>query len=237
MLRWVDYTVAKATASEEFCNTWSRPSTIPAPIRAALPALIESHEATLDPAPAGLIAAHLAKLSAIFPDTRRSEADWKAFMEAAVEDLAEYPADIVVEAIKVHRRRSKFYPAIAELREIASDLLATRQFRIGRMRRLLGIDTPEEKAEKERVAAALKAAEREAKLAACPHLRLADKWGRVFRFNSHSAWLGFLEVHVPRFGFDTVDRWHEQAQTEMCSIPDDPMPILCRKASTETGHA
>jgi hypothetical protein len=207
---------------------------VPAALRNALPAVIQAHEAALAPSEPGFIVAHLAKLQAAFPNTGRDADSWKHFGQMAIEDLGEFPPDILLEAMRQHRRQSKFFPAISELREIAESLTEARQFYIERMRQLQKIATPEEREEQERVRAELKAAEREAQLAARPDLRIADKWGKEFwRGVSMMDWLEFLKQTVEAFGFETVDAWHAKASQERMFETDKLMPILCRLRDEE----
>jgi len=225
---WLDTDAAKKIWDEERMRSWWCPKTVPGPVRDMLPALIEAHEASLMPCPDDFLAAQLTAQVEAFPNNGRSPEGMEVFIGMAIEDLSEFPADIVVEAMRRHRRVAKFFPTIAELRGHAETLLKEREFRIERMQQLLGKPTPEEHAEQERVRAELKAAEREAAQKARPELRIVDKWWRPLHGVKLTWWYPWLAQVVQAHGFDTVDQWHAQASAEQMFEKDDPAPILLR---------
>lgn len=68
------------------------------------------------PATRPQLANALTKLAAATA-SRKRDLDLEAFMEVAIEDLAEFPVDVVEEALCGIRRRETFLPSVAELRD------------------------------------------------------------------------------------------------------------------------
>lgn len=67
----------------------------------------------------------------------KSDHEWRMLFEDYAEDLAEFSARHVQEAIVWYRRTSNFFPSIAELRERCLELRARDTVRLERARRML----------------------------------------------------------------------------------------------------
>jgi hypothetical protein len=82
-------------------------------IRAAL-ALTER---CLQPTPEPFIVKHFTKCALATKAKAENVADIQARAVVFVEDLAEFPADVIAEAFKFWRRTEKFSPSVADIRE------------------------------------------------------------------------------------------------------------------------
>jgi hypothetical protein len=229
LLPWVDQEEAKRQSRIFRSTEWWNPNVIPADVRALLPAAIIVHERAMVPAPATFIAAMMAKLASCFPNTGRSQADWTAYIEAVTEDLACFPPDIIVDAIRRHRRESKFFPTVAEIYQPCADLLAARRFQLDRLKKLLKVETPEERDAREQAEREARRQQRAAEIEVNPYLGIIDRWRGKLRFRGMVGdWPNFVKVNVTAFGLEAVEAWHQQAASECIFPDDDAMPILCR---------
>lgn len=115
---------------------WELPKSLSPEVAGQLPALIAEHERHLQPAPFEEIATRIAQLSVHFWHPDRPKGQARALVRDYIEDLAEYPADILEEGIRQYRRRGKWFPKIAELREIMEPMLEARRLDLLRLRKL-----------------------------------------------------------------------------------------------------
>ena len=115
---------------------WELPKSLSPEVAGQLPALIAEHERHLQPAPSEEILTRLAQLSLHFWHPDRPKGHTQALLRDYIEDLAEYPADILEEGIRQYRRRGKWFPKIAELREIMEPMLEARRNDLWRLRKL-----------------------------------------------------------------------------------------------------
>ena len=67
----------------------------------------------------------------------RSRQEWQMLFEDYVEDLGEFSAEHMQEAIKEHRQSSPFFPASAELRARCLEHVMRDKARLERCKRLL----------------------------------------------------------------------------------------------------
>ncbi len=121
---------------ESYCLGWELPRSLSPEVAEQLPALIAEHERHLQPAPSEEILTRLAQLSLHFWHPDRPKGQARALVRDYVEDLAEYPIDILEEGIRQYRRRGKWFPKVAELREIMETMLEARRFDLLRLRKL-----------------------------------------------------------------------------------------------------
>ena len=121
---------------ESYCAGWELPKSLSPEVAGQLPTLIADHERHLHPAPSEEILTRLAQLSLHFWHPDRPKGHTQALLRDYIEDLAEYPADILEEGIRQYRRRGKWFPKIAELREIMEPMLEARRNDLWRLRKL-----------------------------------------------------------------------------------------------------
>ena len=121
---------------ESYCAGWELPKSLSPEVAGQLPTLIADHERHLHPAPSEEILTRLAQLSLHFWHPDRPKGHTQALLRDYIEDLAEYPADILEEGIRQYRRRGKWFPKIAELREIMEPMLEARRLDLLRLREL-----------------------------------------------------------------------------------------------------
>jgi hypothetical protein len=77
-------------------------------------ALVEQH---LQPAPSPLIKQELARLRVSTKSRAESDDDLAMGFQVLAEECSEYPADVVVWALRSWARMETFYPSLAEIRE------------------------------------------------------------------------------------------------------------------------
>ena len=128
---------------ESYCLGWELPRSLSPEVAEQLPALIAEHERHLQPAPFEEIVTRLAQLSLHFWHPDRPKGHTQALVRDYAEDLAEYPADILEEGIRQYRRRGKWFPKIAELREIMEPMLEARRNDLRRLQKLIEIKVRE----------------------------------------------------------------------------------------------
>lgn len=90
---------------------------IDAPEADVAEALMQTN-ATLIPVPGEVVKAELARLKVTTKSRAESGDDLKLTLAAYAEYLAEYPADVVVDALRWWARNEKWWPAWAELKEL-----------------------------------------------------------------------------------------------------------------------
>jgi hypothetical protein len=202
-------------------KTFEPPATIPAEMRALVPAQIDRYRAGLVPATPRSTLGMLARLSVHFPD-QRSKEEWELLHQDYADALAEIPADIVAEAIRRYLLRARFYPKISELMAEIEPLMVDRRNELHALVKLSSVETPEERAERmerERKASeAKRLAEIEALCEAKPHLRPYYKWAATFRRHMDMcAWLGWLEEQSKSQSAEQIEAWHQQLADEQAS--------------------
>lgn len=121
---------------EKLLTVQTDPIGLPVPLErcqlipaANLPALAECVAAGLQPATARQVAETIAMIAGGWPYAHQ-KADATAMdihARMLTEDLAKFPADILVDAIRQLRRTLKFAPSIAEIYEAASAMLVKRK--------------------------------------------------------------------------------------------------------------
>ncbi len=121
---------------ESYCLGWELPKSLSPEVAEQLPALIAEHERHLQPAPSKEILTRLAQLSVHFWHPDRPKGQARALLRDYVEDLAEYPVDLLEEGIRQYRRRGKWFPKVSELREIMEPMLEARRLDLLRLRGL-----------------------------------------------------------------------------------------------------
>ena len=97
-----------------------------------LPALIAALRADMEPATPRHITAAVAMIASAWPYAHQKVESGllDAFTAQLREELATFPADVLVGAIKSLRRTCKFSPSIAELYEAADTLLDDKKMRL-----------------------------------------------------------------------------------------------------------
>ena len=228
LTEWVNANCIQLTWSGSgIVRSFRPPVTIPAEMRALVPEQVDRYRTALAPAPRRTILAMLARLSVHFPD-QRSEAEWKILHEDYADALAEMPADIIAESIRLYLRKGRFYPKLSELIAAAELLCSDRAEELAQLVNLAGVETPEERSariERERKEAeAKRLAEIEARCRARPYLRPYFKWANTFRRHMNAiAWLRWLEGQYEAHGPEALDRWHQQLGDEqtVSNWPDD----------------
>jgi len=90
----------------------------------------------LEPGERSAIIAYLGR-RAMHSTRERSEAEWRVLFEDYADDLAEFSARHVQEAIVWYRRTSNFFPSIAELRKRCLELRERDKWRLQRAKRML----------------------------------------------------------------------------------------------------
>ena len=99
-------------------------------------------EAWTAPSPTAQQAAILGQISRM-PTQSKNQDDWRVVMQMLIADTAEYPADILYEAVTKLRRTQTFMPDAAQIRAAADPLLAARRRDIERIDLLLApAETP-----------------------------------------------------------------------------------------------
>lgn len=83
-------------------------------------------EATLQPAAKPALIRELLRLRALVKTRRDDNTDLDLSIEALAEELRRHPGDIAIWAIRQWPRRSKFWPALAELEEVIAIAAAPR---------------------------------------------------------------------------------------------------------------
>ncbi len=121
---------------EYYYAGWELPKSLSSEVAGQLPTLIADHERHLQPASSVEILTFLAQLSLHFWHPDRPKGHDQALLRDYIEDLAEYPADILKEGIRQYRRRGKWFPKTAELREIMEPMLEARRNDLWRLRKL-----------------------------------------------------------------------------------------------------
>ncbi len=116
-------------------DAWWNPQAIPVDLHAALPAVIERWSAAVQPASRELTITYLARLAAHYPSDR-SERQWQVVFEDCADDLSDIPPDILLDAIRAHRRASNFFPKISELLGLVQPQIDRRRWQLERMRKL-----------------------------------------------------------------------------------------------------
>lgn len=97
-----------------------------------LPGLIGEIEATLRPATKRQVAETIALIAGAWPHAHQKaeEGALMLFVHQLEEDLAEFPADILHETVRVLRRTLRFPPAISEIYEAATMLVDNRRTKL-----------------------------------------------------------------------------------------------------------
>lgn len=104
--------------------------------KAGLEGAVQLLEQSLLPGSRPVCVALLARL-ANHRSKERSQAEWQMLFEDYAADLAEFSDAHVSEAITEHRRNSKFFPTISELRSRCMELRLRDKWRFDKARRLL----------------------------------------------------------------------------------------------------
>jgi hypothetical protein len=100
--------------------------------------------AALTSAPRQWIAAQVTALFASFPMQDLPKEAWRAATLAYVEDLEEYPQDVLIEAIREARRGADtFRPSIKNIRDHADRLVKERREIAARLRMVANVSEPE----------------------------------------------------------------------------------------------
>jgi hypothetical protein len=207
----------------DYLNTFCPPETIPADIRALAEEQRSHHLAAVQHAPQQMILAMLARLSVHFPD-KRSVEEWTIIHEDYADALAEMPADIIAEAMRLYLLKGKFYPKLAEIMAEANRLLRERREELDWLFKLESLETPEEQAasrERERQEReARQIAETEATLQKQPHLRPFYRWWKEFRDHvNYVHWIPWLQEQAGSHSVDEIERWHQQLADERATKP------------------
>lgn len=79
---------------------------------------LETLRKAMAPAPTRVIASEIARLRVMTKSRAESDEDLQLMAAAYVEELAAYPADVVIDACRTWARREKFWPAWHELQEM-----------------------------------------------------------------------------------------------------------------------
>lgn len=96
-----------------------------AQVSEALVAALDAACASTEPA---VVAVELAKLKAATVGRQMEQANIEAWIEVGIEDLAEFPLDVIKTACRKLRRREKWMPAVAEIREECNQLVQRRRW-------------------------------------------------------------------------------------------------------------
>lgn len=115
------------------------PGNVPALTSEQVPAVRRAAEIiqqSLRPASADQVRATVAKLSIAFPRQRSSDAEADVRLEQYVEGLDDIPADVLEQAYRQTIKTRKFFPTVAELRELCTGL-AFRKWRLSRIALML----------------------------------------------------------------------------------------------------
>ena len=108
---------------------------------AALPVAIAAHDAALaEFTRPDQIAEMLAMLRLVQrrsgEQSRMTEREVQAVVEMFVDDLAEFPPDVIRDAIRAHRRASPWWPEPAMLRDRCREIVEPHQRRLATLRRI-----------------------------------------------------------------------------------------------------
>ncbi len=105
-------------------------------------AAVEHHERAMMPAPQSDVLMALARLRAMTRAPQAGDDDLKFSLGVYAEELAAYPGDVVLSALKDWPRRSMWWPSWHELRGGLEDLTVERRSRLEALRRLASGDVP-----------------------------------------------------------------------------------------------
>jgi hypothetical protein len=100
---------------------------LPENMEAQLPTIYSTLESGLRPTGKEALAIELGRLGLHCRPPDHSQSQLKILMEDYIEDLSEFPLDLIQDACKEWRRNEKWWPKISELREIITKLHSERK--------------------------------------------------------------------------------------------------------------